>query len=286
MSSDDLLKIRSLKLDRPLAVFDLESTGIAVQYDRIVSICVAKIMPDGGMDVKSRLVNPQVPIPAESTEIHGITDDDVADQPSFRLLARSLSDYFDGCDLAGFNIIYFDIPLLLSEFDRAQLPFDMRGRRVLDAFQVFRRREPRTLTAAMRHYCNAELEDAHNCEADVLATIKVLEAQLHRYEDLPKSIVELDAQFNPRTNSFVDWDGKLRWEKDRVVIGFGQKRGTALNLLVEEDPSYLEWILGGDFSAEVKTIVANALKGEYPDPPGGGKTEPEAAPEQLPPPHP
>ncbi len=286
MSSDYLLKIRSLNLDRPLAVFDLESTGIAVQHDRIVSICVAKILPDGGMEVKSRLVNPQIPIPPESTEVHGITDDDVADQPSFRQIARSLSALFDGCDLAGFNIIYFDIPLLMSEFNRAQLPFDMRGRRVLDAFQVFRRREARTLTAAMRFYCNAELEEAHNCEADVLASIKVLEAQLHHYDDLPKSIVELDAEFNPHTKSFVDWEGKLRWENDRVVIGFGQKRGTALSLLVQEDPSYLKWILGGDFSTEVKTIVANAFNGEYPEPPGGAKPEPTTAPEQLPPPHP
>lgn len=269
MSDENLMKIRSLRLDKPLVVFDLETTGVSIQHDRIVSICVAKILPDDGIEVKTRLVNPQVPIPPEAIEVHGITDEDVKDQPTFPQMAKSLNAYLENCDLAGFNIIYYDIPLLMNEFNRTTVEFSMHERKVVDAYQIFRRREPRTLAAAMEHYCNEELKDAHNCEADVLATIKVFEAQLHHYGDLPHTVDELDQAFNPRTHQFVDWEGKLRWDKGQVVIGFGQKRGTALRLLVQEDRSYLEWILDGDFSGEVKQVVASALNGEYPEPPPG-----------------
>ncbi len=256
-----------LNLKRPLVVFDLEATGISTFSDRIVQISCAKVLPDRSMEVRTRLVNPLMPIPPDSTEIHGITDEMVKEEASFRQIAKSLSDYLEGCDLAGFNIVYFDIPLLMNEFCRVGVPFSMSGRRVLDAYQIFRKKEPRTLEAALMYYCGEGHDNAHDSEADVLATIKVIEGQLHKYEDLPKDVDKLDDQFNPYRRKYVDWEGKLRWEKGHVVLGFGKRIGTRLSMLVESDQGFLEWILRSDFSPEVKQIVANALDGIYPEPP-------------------
>ena len=212
-----------LRLKRPLVFFDLEATGISTVADRIVQISVARYAPDVETDVRTRLINPEMPIPPESIEIHGITDADVADKPTFRQIAKSFFDYLDGCDLAGFNIIQFDIPLLIAEFARSGLAFSMAGRQVIDCYQIFRRMEPRTLEAALRFYCNEEHANAHDSEADVLATIKVLEGQLHKYPDLPKDVDQLNERFNPHQGKYIDWEGKLRWEKGEAVLGFGKK---------------------------------------------------------------
>jgi len=265
-----------LKLTRPLVFFDLEATGISALHDRIVQISVAKLHPDGHQEVKTRLVNPQMPIPPESTEIHGITDADVAEAPPFRAMAKSFLDFLGDCDLAGFNIIQFDIPMLIEEFRRAGLEFAVRDRKIIDAYQIFRKREPRTLVAALQFYCQEEHLNAHDSEADVLATMKVLEGQLHRYEDLPTAVDELDRQFNPFRHKYVDWEGKLRWEKGEVIIGFGKKIGTKLSTLVEQEPSFLEWILRADFSPDVKAIVADAFEGRYPTPPEAGDAPKDA----------
>lgn len=263
-----------LRLKRPLVTFDLEATGISTLHDRIVQVSVAKHLPDGKMDVRTRLINPEMPIPPESTEVHGVTDQDVRDMPTFCQVAKSFHAYLEGCDLAGFNIIQFDIPMLIQEFARAGIAFSMTDRRILDAYQIFRKREPRTLEAALHFYCGETHDDAHDSEADVLATIKVIEGQLHKYQDLPPDVDKLDSMFNPHRGKYIDWEGKLRWEKGEVVLGFGKKIGTRLKELVASDAGFLEWMLRSDFSPEVKRIITDAFDGKYPTPPVA--TEPVA----------
>jgi len=266
-----------LKLQRPLVFFDLESTGISALHDRIVQISVAKVGPGLPVEVKTRLVNPEMPIPPSATEVHGITDEMVKDQPPFRKIAKSFHEYLEGCDLAGFNIIQYDIPMLVEEFRRAGIALSVRDRKLLDAYQIFRKMEPRTLVAAVRFYCGEEHADAHDSEADVLATMKVVEGQLHRYETLPHGIDELDRMFNPYRGKYLDWEGKLRWENGEVVIGFGKKIGTKLKTLVAQERGFLEWMLNANFGEDVKQIVAEALEGRYPAPPAPAAASPAPA---------
>ena len=253
----------NLKLERPIVFFDLEATGINVMRDRIVEICVVKVKPDGEREIKKRLINPEIPIPPQATEIHGISDDDVKNEPSFKQVSKSFFDFLGSCDLSGFNLLKFDIPLLVQEFKRANLTFETRERKVVDVQRIYHKNEPRTLAAAVRFYCNEELEGAHGSEADTLATIKVLEAQLGRYEEVPKTVDELDEYCNPNDPSFIDREGKLKWLDKEVVIGFGQKSGMSLKTLANTESSYLKWILRGDFNEEVKKIVRDALEGRF-----------------------
>ena len=253
----------NLKLERPIVFFDLEAIGINVMRDRIVEICVVKVMPSGEKEVKKRLINPEIPIPPQATEIHGISDEDVKNEPTFKQVSRSFFDFLGSCDLSGFNLLKFDIPLLAQEFKRANLIFDTRERKVVDVQRIYHKNEPRTLVAAVKFYCNEELEGAHGSEADTLATIKVLEAQLSRYHDVPKTVDELDEYCNPNDPSFIDREGKLRWNDNEVVIGFGQKSGISLRSLAKSESSYLKWILRGDFNEEVKKIVRDALEGRF-----------------------
>lgn len=257
-----------LQLQRPLVFFDLETTGIEVQQDRIVEICVIKVMPDGERLSRSRRINPEMPIPPEATAIHGITDQDVADQPTFRQVARSLYDFLADCDLAGYNIIRFDVPLLVEEFKRVDMDFSVENRNLVDACVIFHRKESRDLAAALRFYCNEEHVDAHGAESDVLATIKVLEGQLERYDDLPADAAALAEFCNQRKSDWVDRDGKLRWRNGEVVLAFGRQKGTSLRELAENNSGYLSWIVGSNFSTEIKQIVAAALEGNFPTPPG------------------
>lgn len=260
-------KSMKLSLHRPLVVFDLETTGLSLRQDRIIQISAVKLLPDGTREARNRYLNPEIPIPAEVTALHGIRDEDVADAPTFRQVAKGLLAFLEHCDLAGFSIVRFDIPILVREFARCNIQFDVRSRKILDAQKIFFAREPRTLEAALRFYCNQEHTASHDAGADVEATIQVLEGQLDRYEDLPHTPDELHDLFNPIDSRFVDWEGRLQWRDREVVIGFGKKSGTPLRTLVKSDADYLHWILRGDFTQEVKSIVRNALKGKYPDPP-------------------
>ena len=253
-----------LKISKPIVFFDLEATGINVLRDRIVEICVVRIQPDSKRDIKKRLVNPGIPIPEEASAIHGITDDDVKDAPSFMQLSRSFYNFLENCDLGGFNLLKFDIPMLCEEFKRSGLSFSMNDRKVIDVQRIYHKKEPRTLAAALKFYCNREHIDAHGSEADTIATIDVLEKQLEIYEDIPRTVGELDEFCNPPNPSFVDKAGKLRWNNDEVVIGFGQKMGRSLKDLADNDTGYLKWILRGDFDEEVKDIVKDALIGRFP----------------------
>jgi len=253
-----------LELTRPLVVFDLETTGTNPHVDRIVEIGLLKVHPDGETESRCLRVNPEQPIPPETTVIHGITDDDVADAPRFRQVSVELLSFLHNCDLAGFGIIRFDVPLLRREFSLAGIDFPPPNTRLIDAQRIFHLNEPRDLSAALRFYCSDDHVNAHSADADVAATWRVLLGQFERYSDLPKSAEELDVFCNPRSPGALDPDGKIRWRGNEAVIAFGQKSGLSLRQLARDEPGYLKWILNKDFSPEVKAIVRDAVAGRFP----------------------
>ena len=261
-----------IALERPLAVFDLETTGTIPHMDRIVEIGVVKILPDGGIETRSRRVNPGIPIPPGATAVHGIRDQDVAGEAFFHQIAAGLLEFLAGCDLAGFNMVKFDLPLLRREFERAGLEFPIAGRRLIDAQRIFHLMEPRDLTAAHLFYCNEPITDAHSAAADARATYRVLLGQLRRYPSLPHSMESLHRLCNPVDN--VDEDGKLQWQEDEAVFTFGKHRGRSLRAVVAEDRDYLQYLLGSDFPPELKRIVTAALQGLLPR---RGMPNPQAA---------
>ncbi len=242
-----------LKLKRPIVFFDLETTGINILTDRIVEISIVKVSPghEDTPEIKCRRINPEMPIPAEATAVHHITDADVADMPTFRQVARSLADFIRGCDIGGFNSNRFDIPLLDEEFHRAGVDFDFHKARFIDVQTIFHKQEPRTLTAAYRFYCGKELEGAHSAQADTLATYEVLLAQLERYDSLPTDVEALAAYATPNRN--VDLMGRLIYDdQDREVINFGKHKGHLAAEVIRKEPGYYSWIMGGDFPNDTK----------------------------------
>jgi DNA polymerase III subunit epsilon len=254
----------NIKLDRPIAFFDIEATGISPRADRIVELCIIKLMPDKTKSTHTFRINPQIPIPSETTDIHGISDADVADCPTFPELAKEIADVLEGCDLGGFNIGRFDIPMLSEEFIRADVPFGVEGRRILDAQRIFHQKEPRDLSAALSFYCGELHLDAHGAEPDVIATIKVFQGQLDRYPDLPHDMDALDEFCNPRNPTWVDRTGRLRWTNGEVALNFGRKKGELLKDLVANDPGFIKWMLRSDFPADTREIVENGIQGIWP----------------------
>jgi DNA polymerase-3 subunit epsilon len=252
-------------LERPLAVLDLEATGTTPHRDRIVELAVLKIWPDGHRQMKHRRLNPGMPIPPESTEVHGIRDEDVANEPDFRHIAASLAQFLEDCDLAGFGIVQFDLPMLRTEFERAGVEFRIEGRRIIDAKAIYHAKEPRNLAAAHVFYCGEPFEAAHSAEADALAAYRVLVRQLQRYEDLPRSMQDLHRLSNPRQADFVDSEGKLIWRSGEVHFNFGKHRGTPLREVCDQDTEYVRWLIAKDFRADLKTVLAAALEGRYPE---------------------
>jgi DNA polymerase-3 subunit epsilon len=259
--------LKNLELKRPLAFFDLETTGIDPATDKIVEICVVRAEPGGGMETKTRRINPERPIPPAATAIHGIRDEDVRDEPTFRQIARGLLDFLNGADLAGFNVRRFDAPLLDREFSDCGLDFRLAERRIVDAMTIFHRMEPRDLSAASRFYLERELVGAHGAEADVLATVEILDAQLTRYANLPRSVDELDLWGRGGGPGGVDLSGKFVWKDGEAVFRFGKHQGLPLRRVVREAPDYLEWILQSDFPPDTKALVRAALDGTFPTPP-------------------
>lgn len=244
-----------LKLERPLVVFDLETTGTQVADDRIVEISLLKIHPNGNQESLTYRVNPTVPIPEGASAVHGITDADVADKPTFKELAPRLKQFLTDCDLAGFNSIRFDIPLLVEEFYRAGIELDMSNRKMVDAQVIFHRMEERTLSAAYKFYCNSELNDAHAAEADVRATFEVLEAQLNRYSNLGADINALH-EFSTRGNKFVDFAGHIVLnEKGEPTINFGKHKGKAVAEVFSREPSYYSWMMDSKFPQYTKKVI-------------------------------
>ncbi len=251
-----------LSLDRPLVVFDTEATGVNPRSDRIVEIACVKIRPEGARETWVQRLNPGIPIPSASTAIHGISDADVAGLPSFSDVARELAAFLDGCDLAGYNMTGFDLPILRVEFLRAGFDFDVAGRRLLDAQRIFFAREPRHLSAAARFYCQSEHEGAHGALADAEMTLRVLVGQLEHYADLPRSVSQLHEIFCAGLDRDLDPEGRIRLVNGEPTVNFGRNRGRALKDLSREEPGFLRWILKGDFSRPVKEIAKKFLPPE------------------------
>lgn len=240
-----------LKLKKPIIFFDLETTGTNITHDRIVEISVIKIMPNGEEREFTKRINPEMPIPPESTAIHHITDADVADAPTFKQLAASIAKGFEGCDIAGFNSNRFDIPMLAEEFARAGVDFDFSRARFIDVQTIFHKKEQRTLVAAYRFYCGKELDGAHSANADTRATYEVLKAQLDRYDDLPNDMEELSRYSAPSRN--VDLMGRIVLnDNDVPVINFGKYKGRPVVEVLRRDPGYYSWIQQGDFPGDTK----------------------------------
>ncbi len=266
------------QLDRPLAVFDIESTGINPRTDRIIELSIVKLLPPKGVrELRTFVVNPGIPIPPESSAIHGITEADVAGKPLFKDLAAEIYRFLEGCDLAGYNIIRFDIPMLIEEFLRASINFSMEGRRLVDAQRIYHKREPRDLKAALQHYCGELYLEGHRAESDALATVRVLEGQFNRYPDLPRTMNELDKYCDLRDPSWVDRDGKLRWVNGEIAINFGKKKGERVSDLARVDPNFLKWILKSDFASDTKAIITKILEGKKINPIGTGIADQLAA---------
>lgn len=245
-----------LTLKNPLVFFDLETTGVNVASDRIVEISWLKIQPDGKESGKTLLVNPTIPIDPRAIAIHGITDEDVKDKPSFSELARTLAKEFEGCDFAGYNSNKFDIPLLAEEFLRAGVDFDLRKRKFIDVQVIFHKMEQRTLAAAYQFYCKKELENAHSAEADTLATYEILKAQLDHYEHLQNDVDYLSV-FSTQNRS-VDLAGRIIYnDKDIEVFNFGKYKGEPVEEVLKKDPGYFGWILKGDFPLYTKKVLTN-----------------------------
>ena len=253
-----------LVLTRPLVCFDLETTGVHVEHDRIVQIAAASIFPDGTVTTWSSLVNPERPIPPDATTIHGISDAMAARAPTFAQLAPTIAALFSGCDVTGFNVERFDRRLLAAEFRRAGFDDPTVGARVIDAYTIFVRQEPRSLAAALRFYgVGAAMANrrAHDASSDVEATVAVLLAQLTAYDDAPVSIAGLRDWLCPSDPNRIDADGKLVWCDGVATVAFGAQAGTSLSHLAANDRGFLEWMLRKDFSEEVKAIVRDALAG-------------------------
>ncbi len=243
-----------LNLKRPIVFFDLETTGVDTSKDRIVEISLVKVMPDGEEITKTRKINPGMHIPEESTAIHGITDDDVKECPSFAQVARSLEQFINGCDFGGFNSNRFDLPVLAEEFMRAGVEIDFKRRKFIDVQNIFHKKEQRTLVAAYKFYCDKDLNDAHSAEADTKATYEVLKAQLDRYADLENNIDKL-AEFSSRGET-VDYAGRIVYnDKGVEVFGFGKHKGRSVAEVFNQEPSYYAWMMNGDFPLYTKKVI-------------------------------
>lgn len=249
----------NLKLVRPLVVFDIESTGVSPRKDRIIELAAIKLMPDGEEISKCWLMNPGVPIPPETTAIHGISDEIVKDCPTFADKAEEIFEFFRGCDLSGFNADRFDIPCLEEEFARVGMAFAPSARKHVDVQRIYHKKEPRDLSAAVRFYLGRNHDGAHGAEADTRATLEVLKAQMAKYSDLPATVDEMDEFLVPHDPMNADRAGTLRWKDGELTINFGKKKGESLKKLLLNEPNYLKWILKGDFDTEVRMIIKDLL---------------------------
>lgn len=240
-----------LNLKNPLVFFDLETTGIDITKDRIVEISYVKVFPNGKEVSKTMRINPERPIPPESTAIHGITDDDVKDCPTFKAVAKTLAAQIEGCDLAGYNSNRFDIPLLAEEFLRADVNIDLNRRKFVDVQTIFHKMEQRTLSAAYKFYCNKTLENAHTAAADTMATYEVLQAQLDRYPELQNDIAFL-SDFSSYNNN-VDFAGRMIYnDKKEEVFNFGKFKGRLVEDVLKNEPGYYAWMMNSDFPLNTK----------------------------------
>jgi len=256
-----------IKQDRTLVFFDLEATGISPLEDRIVDIAMIRRKPDGSEDSFCSLVNPGVPIPREATAIHHITDEMVAGAPTIKELVPKILEFAEGADFGGFNILKYDLPMITAEFKRAGFELSLEGRRLVDAFFIFQRMEPRNLTAAYKLYCGKPLENAHRAEADARASFEIFDAQLARYAALPQEMGALSAFCMARDAKGVDGEGKFVWRNGEAAFNFGKHRTLSLRDVAMREPSYIEWLMRQERTTpELAKICKDALAGKFPKP--------------------
>lgn len=262
-----ILKNMQLQLKKPIVFLDLETTGINIVTDRIVEIALIKVNTNGTEEEKLMRINPETPIPDESSQIHGIYDDDVKDAPTFKSVAKSLAQFIEGCDLGGFNSNRFDIPLLAEEFLRADVDVDLKKNKFIDVQAIFHKMEKRTLVAAYKFYCNKELENAHSAMADTKATYEVLKSQLDRYENVEfadqkgqKTVpivndIEMLSEFSSYDRN-VDFVGRIVYDENGVeVFNFGKNKGIPVEKVLQEQPGYFGWILNSEFPLYTKKVL-------------------------------
>ena len=243
-----------LNLKKPIVFFDLETTGVNITKDRIVEISILKVYPNGNKESKTWLVNPEIEIPKEASAIHGITNEKVVTEPTFKELANEVSQLIEGCDLAGFNSNRFDIPLLAEELLRAGVTFDMKNRVAVDVQVIYHKKEQRTLSAAYKFYCDKELENAHSAEADTLATYEILKAQLEKYDDLENDITFLNRYSAHKKRA--DFAGFIVFnDKDEEIFTFGKYKGQKVTEILEKDKGYFSWIQNADFPNYTKQVL-------------------------------
>ncbi|MDO4763416.1 MAG: exonuclease domain-containing protein [Flavobacteriaceae bacterium] len=244
----------NLKLHKPLCIFDLETTGTNISKDRIVEISILKVNPDASRESKTWLVNPEMPIPSEASLVHGISDEDVQNAPTFKEIAPKVMEMLNGADLGGFNSNRFDVPLLAEELLRAGMDFDLRKFKLVDAQVIFHKMEPRNLTAAYQFYCGKDLEGAHSAEADTLATFEVLDAQVGKYEDLPKEIAGLSKI--SYHNKSADLAGFIAYDdEEQEIFTFGKYKGQRVKEVFQKDIGYFGWIQNADFPLYTKKVL-------------------------------
>lgn len=256
-----------LKLEKPLVVFDLETTGVKVATDRIVEICMHKINADNTTNTLIQRVNPTIPISEESSKIHGIYMDDVKDKPTFKELAKEFKAFIGNADLSGYNAIRFDIPLLVEEFLRVDVDFDMKDRRIIDVMNIYHKMEPRTLSAAFKFYCDKNLDNAHSAEADTIATYEILKQQIQQYQDTEyidkfgkkskpiKNDMNALHEFSQQ-NKFVDLAGHIVMnDENQEVFNFGKYKGKKVLDVIGREPQYYDWIMRSEFPLYTKKIL-------------------------------
>ena len=248
-----------LNLDKPLVIFDLETTGLSLTYDRIIELAFVKIFPDGQIKEEDRFFNPEIDISSEATEIHGLTNADLADKPFFRQQVSEIWDIFDNCYYGGFNIVNFDLPMLRREFLRSGYDFNFTKKQIIDSKVIYHTMEPRDLAAAYKYYCQKKLINAHSALADVRASVEILNQQLVQYDY--QAICQINEANNDR---YVDEDKKFYWRDGEAYFNFSKHKDHSLAEVAQTDPGFLQWIIGADFTTETKEIVSRALRGELP----------------------
>lgn len=256
-----IFTIMNIELQRPLAFIDLETTGVNLGSDRIVEIAIVKIMPDGTKLVKRKLINPEKPIPPQTTEIHGITNEMVKDAPTFRQAANEIKQFLDNCDISGYNSNKFDIPLLVEEFLRVEQDFKIDGRRLLDVQKIFHMMEPRTLSAAVKFYCEKDLTDAHSAEADATATWEVLDAQLAKYPQLGNNLESIFKIIGEE--EVVDFARRMVVMDGKIVFNFGKHKGKEVEKVLIHERSYYDWMMQGDFPMHTKKKLTELFHKVY-----------------------
>jgi DNA polymerase-3 subunit epsilon len=247
----------SLTVSRPLAIIDLETTGINVATDKIIEIAIVKLLPDGTTLNKRKFINPQIPIPKSSSDVHGITNEMVKDAPVFKQVANEIKQFLDNCDLGGYNSNRFDIPMLVEEFLRAGLEFSMEGRKLIDVQKIFHSMEQRTLAAAYKFYCNKALTNAHSAEADAMATLEVLHAQVVRYPEIGITIESILNCIGEE--DCVDFARRMILVDGIEIFNFGKHKGKAVAEVLKAEPQYYDWMMKGDFSMNTKQKLTEIL---------------------------